>query len=97
MQEGEKSELFDGARTEIKENGKGMKEEDFRDFLEYGYFVSEQAEKEMKAGNFAPSPYEGACDFCRLKSLCAYTGEARKESELSCKEITSIVREKKGG
>lgn len=97
LQEGEKSELFDGARKEIRESGKGMSEKDFRDFLEYGYFVSEQAEAEMKDGNFAPSPYKDACDRCRLKSLCAFTGEPRNESELNCGEITRIVREKKGG
>ncbi|MDE6412073.1 MAG: PD-(D/E)XK nuclease family protein [Clostridia bacterium] len=97
LQEGEKSELFDGARKEIKENGKGMAEGDFCDFLEYGYYVSEQAEAEMKEGNFAPSPYDDACDRCRLKSLCAFTGEPRKESDLNCGEITRIVREKKGG
>lgn len=97
LKEGEKSELFDGARKAIKENGKGMAEGDFRDFLEYGYYVSEQAETEMKEGNFAPSPYDDACDRCRLKSLCAFTGEPRKESDLNCGEITRIVREKKGG
>ena len=97
LQEGEKSELFEGARKEIKENGKGMTEKDFRDFLEYGYFVSEQAEAEMKEGNFAPSPYKDACDRCRLKSLCAFTGEPRQESDLNCGQITKIVREKKGG
>lgn len=90
--EGEKSELFDGARAADK----GMKKEDFIDFLEYGYLVSEQAESEMKEGNFAPSPYGDACDRCGLKSLCAFTGDAREESTVNCGEITKIVREKKG-
>lgn len=87
LSEGEKSEFF--------EAGKGMTGEEFHDFLEYGYYVSEEAEREMKEGNFAPSPYGDACDRCRLKSLCAYTGEARQESNLNCADITRIVREKK--
>lgn len=91
-----KSELFDGARK-IREGSNGMKREDFSDFLEYGYFVSEQAEREMRAGNIAPSPYEGACERCRLHSLCAFTGDPRKESTCNCGEITAIVRQKKGG
>ncbi len=91
--EGEKSELFDGARAADK----GMTGEAFSDFLEYGYFVSEQAEAEMKEGNFAPSPYGDACDRCKLKSLCAFTGDARQENTVNCAEIAGIVREKKGG
>ena len=96
LKEGEKSEYFDGARTAPRSSGKGMKGEDFSDFLQYGYYVAQQAEEEMKSGNFAPSPYEGACDICRLKSLCGFTGKERKESDVSCGEITAIVREKKG-
>lgn len=96
IEEGEKSELFDGGRVKIKESGNGMTGEDFNDFLEYGYFVTEQAEEEMREGNFAPSPYGDACERCRLQSLCAFTGEPRRESDVSCGEITRIVREKKG-
>lgn len=91
-----KSEFFDGARK-LREGSNGMRGEDFREFLDYGYFVSAQAEEEMKAGNVAPSPYEGACDLCRLNSLCAFTGSPRKESTCNCGEIVSLVREKKGG
>ena len=96
LQQGEKSEFFDGARTAPKASGKGMTGKDFSDFLKYGYYVAQQAEAEMKEGNFAPSPYEGACEWCRLKSLCAFTGKERKESEVNCSEITQIVKEKKG-
>lgn len=87
-----KSELFDGARAADK----GMGGEEFKDFLEYGYYVAEQAEREMKEGNFAPSPYGDACERCGLKSLCAFTGDARQENTVKCADITGIVREKKG-
>ena len=96
LKEGEKSEFFEGARTAPKEKGKGMKGEDFARFLQYGYYVAQQAEEEMKAGNFAPSPYKGACDICRLKSLCAFTGKEREEGSVNCSQITAIVKEKKG-
>lgn len=90
VSEGEKSEFIESTRA-----GKGMSGEDFNDFLRYGYYVAEQAEKEMKEGNFAPSPYADACDRCRLKSLCAFTGSPREESTVSCEKVADIAREKK--
>ncbi len=89
---GEKSEFFEGGgRTE-----KGMPQEDFEDFLEYARLVSQNAEREMRAGNIAPSPYEGACAYCKLAGACGFSGEPRREKSASCKEIVSIVRRERG-
>ncbi len=90
--EGEKSRFFEGGgRTE-----KGMPQEDFERFLDYARLVSAGAEAEMRAGNIAPSPYEGACDYCKCKGMCAFTGTPRKEKNVGCGEIVKIVRRAKG-
>lgn len=90
--EGGKSAFFEGGgRTE-----KGMEQEDFERFLSYAALVSARAEEEMRAGNIAPSPYEGACDYCKCKGMCAFTGTPRKEEKVSCGEIVKIVRRERG-
>ena len=95
LEVGQASKLFDGARVAPKAGGNGMSAEDFADFLQYGYFVAQQAEEEMKQGNYAPSPYGKACERCRYQSLCAFTGKEREESNLTCREITAIAKERK--
>ncbi len=92
LKEGETSALFDY-------NGggdRGMPREDFEAFLDYAVLVSLRAEHEMREGNIAPSPYEKACKFCKMKSLCGYVGSPRKESSLKCAEIVRIVRRERG-
>lgn len=89
--EGEKSEFFGGGgRTE-----KGMAQEDFNDFLRYAVLVSARAEEEMRAGNIAPSPYRGACDYCKCRGACGFVGAPRKENGVKCKEIACIAKEVK--
>ena len=70
--EGEKSSVFAGTRGKFSD--KAMPEEDFRLFLGYSKLVAEQAEEEMKGGNVKPSPYEKSCEYCKLLSLCGFTG-----------------------
>ncbi len=91
---GEKSEFFDGKLGSCSE--KGMKLQDFKDFLDYGVLVSARAENEMRRGNIAPSPYTGACTYCKFKSLCGFVGEPRKERGIGSAEIAEIVRREKG-
>lgn len=92
---GEKSAVFDNASSD----GRAMSGEDFNYFLQYAYLVSEQAEKEMTEGNFAPSPYSSSlrtrCDWCRLQSLCAFTGSPRTEKGIGCGEIVKIVKNRR--
>lgn len=95
LQEGEKSEFFEGNRNG-KYTEKGMKAEDFSDFLDYSVLVVQRAEREMREGFIKPTPYEDACAYCKLKSLCAYDGEPRKESSVKSGEIVKIVRREKG-
>ncbi len=96
--------LMDNARTEGKsayfEGGgrteKGMPQDDFSAFLEYSLLVAQGAEEEMKRGNIRPSPYEGACEYCRYKGVCGFVSHPRKESGISCKDIVRIVRKARG-
>ena len=95
LTDGVKSALFDGTLGGGRSE-RGMSEADFSDFLDYSLLISAVAEREMSEGNIAPSPYDGACEYCRLRGLCAYDGEARKESRVSCSEIVRIVRKQRG-
>lgn len=95
LAEGEKSLLFDGKRNG-KYTEKGMKREDFEDFLDYALLVSQKAENEMKAGNIAPSPHEEACSYCKLKSLCGFVETPRGKESVKCADIVAVVRREKG-
>ncbi len=95
LEEGKKSELF-GGRLGGTRSDHGMEREDFEAFLDYSLLVSARAEEEMRAGNIAPSPYDQECRFCKLRSLCAFTGAPRKEGRILCGEIAKIVRRERG-
>lgn len=92
-EEGKKSAYFEGGgRTE-----KGMPRETFEDFLTYSVLVSDRAEGEMRGGNVTPSPYDGACERCKLKGMCGFVGVPRKEPAAKCGEIAKIVRDAEEG
>lgn len=95
LQEGEKSTLFEGSLGG-KQSEKGMSSGDFIRFLDYATLVSASAEREMKEGNVKPSPYDGACSYCRLRGLCGYDGEPRKVSAVKCEQIVKAVKELTG-
>ncbi len=87
-----KSTFFEGGgRSE-----KGLPQEDFNDFLNYALLVSGKAIGEMTEGNLAPSPYDGACDYCKFKGMCGFSGETRKESSVSCAQIAAVVKAERG-
>lgn len=95
LKEGEKSEFFEGSR-----NGKytqnGMSAEDFSAFLDYSVLVAQKAEGEMREGFIQPTPYEGACEYCKLRSLCGFDGTPRRESAIKSGGIAQIVRKTRG-
>ena len=95
LEEGGESAVFDykqGGRA----SDRAMDGEEFAAFLDYSVLVSEKAEREMKEGNIAPSPYKGACRYCKFRSLCGFTGEERSESAVKCGEIARIVKKERG-
>ncbi len=82
-----KSAYYDGGGA-----GKnGLPSERFEKFLSYAVLVSEGAKEEMKAGNVSPSPYEGACEYCKFKGMCGFTGVPRKAPAATCAEIAAIA------
>lgn len=93
LKEGEKSAFFEG-RLDGKYTDKGM--EEFDEFLDYAVLVSARAERERKEGFLSPSPYEGACDYCKFGGLCGFIGKPRKETGVSCAQIVQIVKREKG-
>lgn len=95
LEEGDKSLLFEGGLTG-KFTDKGMTQADFEAFLDYAALVCEGAREEMRAGNVAPSPYEGACGYCKFGSLCGFTGEARRERSVKCSDVVKIVKRRRG-
>ncbi len=95
LRENEKSLFFEGTRNG-KYTDKGMRQEDFETFLDYSVLVVQRAEREISSGNIAPTPYDGACLYCKYKSLCGFTGTERKEENVRCAQIVSIVRRERG-
>ncbi len=81
-------------KSEIFESGsrKALPREEFEHFLDYGVLVAEKAKEELSAGHFAPSPYEKACGYCKLKGLCGFTGDARKEERMTAQEVAAIAK-----
>lgn len=85
-----------GASGVLFEGGaRGMSEEDFGDFLRYGDLVAARAQKEMRAGNVRPSPYDDQCEYCAYHGACGFVGEARKQESVRCANIVAAVREAK--
>ena len=95
LEEGGESGVFDYRRNSRAQD-RAMSGEDFAAFLDYAVLVSARAEREMKEGNIAPAPYKGACDYCKLRSLCGFVGEERSEGAVKCSEIAEIVRRERG-
>ena len=88
---GEKSEFYEsGSRT------RAFSRTDFEAFLDYAELVAAQAEREMGAGNLIPSPYMRACDYCKLKGMCGFTGAPREEKGVSFAEIVNIAKKCRG-
>lgn len=93
LQTGQTSAVFGGTRGKFSD--KGMPQEDFVDFLGYSRLVARQAEREMQEGYIGVSPYEDACTYCKLQSLCGFTDKCRKEKDVSCKDVVKIARDAK--
>ena len=54
-----------------------------------------KAQREMRAGNVRPSPYDGSCKYCKFRGACGFVGEARKEDKIRAADIAAIARAEK--
>jgi ATP-dependent helicase/nuclease subunit B len=93
IEEGKFSEYFPAG---IDKTSKWVLEETaFRNFLDYSIFVARQGAKELKEGYIAPTPYEGACTYCKYGGMCGFNPDScsqRAENTVSAKQIAEIAR-----
>ncbi|MBR4942608.1 MAG: PD-(D/E)XK nuclease family protein [Clostridia bacterium] len=95
-----KSAYFDAALKNDARTKRVMKEDVFRDFLDYSVFVARQGTEELRKGFIAPSPYEGSCKYCKYGGMCGYNKDEtreRKEGAVDPNVIANIAKNKKEG
>lgn len=100
LQEGEMSSFFKARLGDNLRLDNVMDEETFRDFIDYAVLEARQGIKELKEGFIAPSPYKGACSYCKYGGMCGFHLEnavTRSEEALKPSEIASIARRFKDG
>lgn len=100
LQEGQMSSFFKARLGDNSRLENVMPEETFRDFIDYAVLEARQGVEELKGGFIAPSPYEGACSYCKYGGMCGFHLEnavTRKEDSLKPVEIAAIARRFKDG
>jgi hypothetical protein len=94
-----KSEFFAGKTSGVKSEA-GMSGETFADFIEYANLLADGAREEVRGGYIEPTPYQGACAYCRFGGSCGFCkgdkATPRQSSSVKAEEIAEIVRKKKG-
>lgn len=84
----------------VKDKKSVLNEETFDAFVEYSYKIAESGVSDMQRGFIAPTPYEGACEYCKYNALCGFqnnvTGVARRVTGVSNQTILNVI-DKKGG
>lgn len=99
LQEDECSEFFKARLSDFSRLENAMDEDTFRDFIAYATEEAKVGAKEMREGFIAPSPYEGACDYCKYGGACGFHKDVcatRKEGTLKPTEIAEIARGARG-
>jgi len=94
-----KSDYFD-AKLGDNKTAAVMSGADFEAFLDYAPMVAAQARKEIAEGNVVANPYEGVCDYCKMRGACGYdcaSQSVRKETGVDVKGIVDVVRKVKEG
>jgi ATP-dependent helicase/DNAse subunit B len=88
------SEYFPAALTNPRSK-RVMEEGVFRDFLDYSVYVARQGCQELKEGYIAPSPYGGACEYCKYGGMCGFNKERckpRNEPSIDAPAIAEIAK-----
>ena len=99
LQPKERSKYFDAYLNGRMLSG-NLEEADFRDFIAYSALIARRGAEEMFGGNITPSPYSGACEYCKMGGMCGFAagtdGEAREVSGVKCADIARAVRKQRG-
>ncbi len=78
----------------------GLPEEDFSDFIAYSALIAKRGAKEMFGGNIAPSPFTGACDYCKMGGMCGFAAgpdsRPRSVDGITCADVARIVKKLRG-
>ena len=95
----ERSAFFDAYLNGRKLSG-NLDEEDFSAFIAYSSLIARRGASEMFGGNIAPSPYIGACDYCKMGGMCGFSpdGESvpRSVEGITCADVANIVKKIRG-
>ena len=77
-----------------------LTEEDFAYFIEYSALIARRGAAEMFGGNISPSPYVGACEYCRMGGMCGFAAglenTPRCVEGVTCADVANIVKKIKG-
>ena len=77
-----------------------LPQEEFADFIGYSALIARRGAEEMFGGNIAPSPYAGACDYCKMGGMCGFAegvdADGRKVDGVKCADIARAVKKQRG-
>ena len=65
-----------------------LSEREFKAYMTYAKSVAGKGLLEITDGVIVPSPYEGACDYCKYLGICGYS----EESDLRTREVSEIKK-----
>lgn len=69
----------------------------FEDVMKYSEELAKKATDEIRQGNIAPKPYEGACKYCDYKGICGYDisldGERKVSGKVSVSTISEAIKD----
>lgn len=100
LEAGKVSDFFGAALGSNGSRMAVMDGETFSYFLDYAVLEARQGTKELKGGFIAPTPYEGACDWCKYGGICGFNKDKQKprsEKAIKPKQIADIVKKAQEG
>ena len=99
LEEKKRSKYFD-AYLNGRQLAGNLSESDFADFINYSSLIARKGAEEMFGGNITPSPYAGACDYCRMGGMCGFAvgvdADGREVDGVKCEDIAKAVRKQRG-
>ena len=97
--EKERSKYFD-AYLNGRTLAGNLSEAEFSDFIDYSALIAYRGAEEMFGGNITPSPYTGACEYCKMGGMCGFAegtdADGREVSGVTCADIARAVKKQKG-
>ncbi len=103
--EKDKGEVINANFTKLK-NGDGFRwpqgllsKDEFDAYMEYSQLIAGEGISEISEGVIIPSPYEGACEYCKYHGICGYDeerdGRTRKVASIGTLDILKALKKQK--